>query len=933
MIFIFLGITTGSTHNDLLDILRNDEQLTGNEKVFYEDQKGARLCHLSEEVDTEYEVERLKSIQQIESEAVAESETMQFINPVEYIEVISTPPPRSGRKRQAEECTSDEMQTPPPALPLCSPPSSSGIYKSTPRRDVRKGRNVDIAFKDTIATVSYRTALSVQKARVAVQAVCEKLYGHQYYLSIDEQNKFKSSLDSIAEEEEVVNQPQDKKPRRKEQYQQYKLILPSAKVVSDFKHEKAMHQEITAGKALSSVTRDIKVTLHFDTTGRSRVDGEWPALILNFLSDVKENCQMFRLRAIFFAYEDREQITKLIVETLERLAVAAATTKLLWENVFALMTDSVTKNLQVENKVATELKSDHIPIHILCKSHVCEKLDESCVNALVKIESEIKIAELIIKRQPRLKSFVRQSKCLVMCAIKALMKLVSNEESAKPTSLAKEFDIELEKDGQAKSLSLYKERRFTKLGYTAGAILECLPQFNAILEQTTKCNMLTEACKLYLECDYIIAALKSLANFTYKVTMPYLNCIEKSDQNDLINILETLYKDLLDGKTDTLSQFKVPWTHVNMSQQTPTSPLDYHLLNSMCIAAAEGIRVQCAREYWAEDENPQATQLHKLSYQERKNLPTENLSAERYLAKFGYLVSVSASKSNKFFKAKRIQDDMMFNVNLTVGEEEVTKLTKRVTKILKEMELQWTASQKHVWKTKVKEAMNKKVRNLEYKDLLLRKCKQHGGPFVNLSEVRDFVNQQKDDSKQLRTHLRQEIGFQKLLHPVDAKERPHLYKMNELTCEQLTENITILLDSTIDATEEEVLFPNEDDIMEILNEKSNDVLVENTAGFQPQQPLAVIWNNDDGSTYWAVGFFMCDVEDEFIKVDHLELKAGHRNDKMKWIRPLNDDMQIVNPIQILPCEVSGEWDFKSARQPVYILNNVDVIESVFKCDV
>ena len=137
--------------------------------------------------------------------------------------------------------------------------------------------------------------------------------------------------------------------------------------------------------------------------------------------------------------------------------------------------------------------------------------------------------------------------------------------------------------------------------------------------------------------------------------------------------------------------------------------------------------------------------------------------------------------------------------------------------------------------------VEKKVRNLEYKDLLLRKCKQHGGPFVNLSEVRDFVNQQKDDSKQLRTHLRQEIGFQKLLHPVDAKERPHLYKMNELTCEQLTENITILLDSTIDATEEEVLFPNEDDIMEILNEKCNDALVENTtAGFQPQQPLAVV---------------------------------------------------------------------------------------------
>ena len=31
---------------------------------------------------------------------------------------------------------------------------------------------------------------------------------------------------------------------------------------------------------------------------------------------------MLSLRALFFAYEDRQQITKLIVETLERLSIA-----------------------------------------------------------------------------------------------------------------------------------------------------------------------------------------------------------------------------------------------------------------------------------------------------------------------------------------------------------------------------------------------------------------------------------------------------------------------------------------------------------------------------------------------------------------------------------------------------------------------------------
>ena len=95
------------------------------------------------------------------------------------------------------------------------------------------------------------------------------------------------------------------------------------------------------------MTSDTRCTLHFDTTGRSRVDGEWPELILNFLSDDKMKCKMFRLRALFFAYEDRAQIIKLIVETFKRLSIATGdpcvTAANLWEKIYANMTDSVTK--------------------------------------------------------------------------------------------------------------------------------------------------------------------------------------------------------------------------------------------------------------------------------------------------------------------------------------------------------------------------------------------------------------------------------------------------------------------------------------------------------------------------------------------------------------------------------------------------------------
>ena len=45
-----------------------------------------------------------------------------------------------------------------------------------------------------------------------------------------------------------------------------------------------------------------------------------------------------------------------------------------------------------------------------------------------------------------------------------------------------------------KHISLYKERRFTKLGYSAASILQALPQITNVLEQTWKSNLLVEAC-------------------------------------------------------------------------------------------------------------------------------------------------------------------------------------------------------------------------------------------------------------------------------------------------------------------------------------------------------------------------------------------------------------------------------------------------------
>ena len=57
--------------------------------------------------------------------------------------------------------------------------------------------------------------------------------------------------------------------------------------------------------------------------------------------------------------------------------------------------------------------------------------------------------------------------------------------------------------------------------------------------------------------------------------------------------------------------------------------------------------MQCGWEYFPEDlRDMKAAQLYTMAEEERKNIPMESLVAECYLAKFGYLASISASHSN-----------------------------------------------------------------------------------------------------------------------------------------------------------------------------------------------------------------------------------------------------------------------------------------------
>lgn len=80
-----------------------------------------------------------------------------------------------------------------------------------------------------------------------------------------------------------------------------------------------------------------------------------------------------------------------------------------------------------------------------------------------------------------------------------------------------------------------------------------------------------------------------------------------------------------------------------MDKQEILSELNHYFMTKMCHAAAECLELQCSQQYWCEiEEGYRATVIHRIRPKERANLPTENLQAKFFLAKFVIIVFVPA---------------------------------------------------------------------------------------------------------------------------------------------------------------------------------------------------------------------------------------------------------------------------------------------------
>ena len=158
--------------------------------------------------------------------------------------------------------------------------------------------------------------------------------------------------------------------------------------------------------------------------------------------------EQYDLHPIDFADENRTQIISLLLKTYECLALLVnsndeeqrTTAKGLWEKTMIIMTDSVEKNLHIENGIAAALGSGHIPSQVLCKAHTVEALDILNINVFASLGSSLKFREAPESINPGVTSFLRVEKLVVVCAIKSILNSISNDKSSSSPNWVELFD-------------------------------------------------------------------------------------------------------------------------------------------------------------------------------------------------------------------------------------------------------------------------------------------------------------------------------------------------------------------------------------------------------------------------------------------------------------------------------------------------------------
>ena len=132
----------------------------------------------------------------------------------------------------------------------------------------------------------------------------------------------------------------------------------------------------------------------------------------------------------------------------------------------------------------------------------------------------------------------------------------------------------------------------------------------------------------------------------------------------------------------------------------------------MCKAAADGIKLQCGREYGFAYAHQmlRATDISSMAESQLQGLPTNNLAAERNLAIFDKRAAKASKSRNKKFTGVSIRNDLCLYKS---NQSKVESKSKLIAKLLMNQK-RWNSEQKSKLKARIELKMAKKRNATDY---------------------------------------------------------------------------------------------------------------------------------------------------------------------------------------------------------------------------
>ena len=488
---------------------------------------------------------------------------------------------------------------------------------------------------------------------------------------------------------------------------------------------------------------------------------------------VTVNKKYFAFPTLSLSRETRTNLASLKVTVMNILSVCGSVpADHLWEKIDFVMTDGTAHNLEVDEKVAEHLGSEHVPEHLLCQVHPALMFSRKLQSFWGEVDKAIGPDKIFAGFAVSLSD---QQVSVTQQWMDCVTRLVTHDFDQKPWNRASDFDLFISPlSNPAKRLI---KERFNSLPYTC-LVANWLDIH--VIAFLAKYSNVTNSLACIIRSFESIHYLRILSTvgviLGVHLIEPYLSLTSSSETtwDKLVVAFPQLYSDLATVKPELLLDLSSPAFSFVSSERFLACSYPSNLLepttriieeNRSDIVDALKILLPKLASGWALQrgdmfefgENQDSSFGMKISSYDQEKLkkaPISNLDAERSVGAINYELKIRGNKELKAASASHVKGKAAKLMEGRKMDKRFLKLTEKdgaLPAIIKE----WEEKQEELKKEGLEAKEVGNIASDKQRNADLASLREQGGPFTSPEGVKEYITnkEESDEIKNKRMYI------------------------------------------------------------------------------------------------------------------------------------------------------------------------------------